>query len=112
MVLECVPPKLSALITRQVDMITIGIGAGAECDGQVLVYQDMLGMSGDFTPKFVRRFAEIGEAMQQAFADYDAQVKSGAFPQAAQTYSKSDCDDVFLAQLEEKYSKMREFSVE
>ncbi len=110
-VLECVPPKLAALITRQVDMITIGIGAGVECDGQVLVYQDMLGMSGDFTPKFVRRFAEIGEAMQQAFADYDAQVKSGAFPQAAQTYSKSDCDDAFLAQLEEKYSKMRELSL-
>ncbi len=102
-VLECVPPKLAALITKKTGMITIGIGAGAGCDGQVLVYQDLLGMSGEFVPKFVKRFAEIGEAMETAFRTYDSEVKSGAFPAAAQTYAKSDCTDEFLAHLDEEY---------
>ena len=101
-VLECVPPKLSALITKKVDMITIGIGAGAGCDGQVLVYQDMLGMSGDFVPKFVKRFAEIGESMKKAFQEYDAEVKAGSFPTAEQTYAKSDCSDEFLTVLDKE----------
>lgn len=102
-VLECVPPKLAALITKKVDMITIGIGGGAGCDGQVLVYQDMLGMSGDFVPKFVKRFAEIGDAMTEAFRAYDAEVKAGAFPAAQQTYIKSDCSDEFLARLDSEF---------
>ncbi|MBQ5849671.1 MAG: 3-methyl-2-oxobutanoate hydroxymethyltransferase, partial [Lachnospiraceae bacterium] len=58
-VLEAVPAKLAELITKELDIPTIGIGAGNQCDGQVLVYQDMLGMFSDFTPKFVRRFADI-----------------------------------------------------
>lgn len=99
-VLECVPPKLATLITKKVEMITIGIGASAGCDGQVLVYQDMLGMSGDFVPKFVRRFAEIGQAMTDAFRAYDAEVKAGTFPAEAQCYVKSDCSDEYLAQLD------------
>ncbi|MGM9607242.1 MAG: 3-methyl-2-oxobutanoate hydroxymethyltransferase [Oscillospiraceae bacterium] len=99
-VLECVPPKLAALITKKVNMITIGIGAGAGCDGQVLVYQDMLGMSGDFVPKFVKHFAEIGAAMTQAFQAYDAEVKAGSFPTPQQAYVKSDCSDEFLAELD------------
>ena len=102
-VLECVPPKLAALITRKVDMITIGIGAGAGCDGQVLVYQDMLGMSGDFVPKFVKRFADIGAAMTQAFRDYDSAVKDSSFPTLEQSYVKSDCSDQFLAALNEEF---------
>lgn len=102
-VLECVPPKLAALITKKVDMITIGIGGGAGCDGQVLVYQDMLGMSGEFVPKFVKRFAEIGRLMTEAFASYDAEVKAGAFPTEAQTYSASDCSEDFLALLDQQY---------
>ncbi|MCD8004900.1 MAG: 3-methyl-2-oxobutanoate hydroxymethyltransferase [Oscillospiraceae bacterium] len=102
-VLECVPPKLSTLITKKVDMITIGIGAGAGCDGQVLVYQDMLAMSGEFVPKFVKPFAQIGQAMTQAFREYDRQVKSGAFPAPEQTYAKSDCSDEYLARLEQEY---------
>ncbi|MCM1165540.1 MAG: 3-methyl-2-oxobutanoate hydroxymethyltransferase [Lachnospiraceae bacterium] len=101
-VLECVPPKLAALITKKTKMITIGIGACAECDGQVLVYQDMLGMS-DFAPKFVKKFAEIGSAMRSAVADYDKAVKSGAFPSAKHTYPKSDCSDEFLARLDSEY---------
>lgn len=103
-VLECVPPKLAALITRKTSMITIGIGAGAGCDGQVLVYQDMLGMSGENVPKFVKRFAEVGKLMKTAFRQYDEEVKSGTFPGEAQTYAKSDCSDEFLAMLDSEYT--------
>jgi len=102
-VLECVPPKLAALITKKLDIITIGIGAGSGCDGQVLVYQDMLGISNGFTPKFVKHFAEIGQAMTQAFKDYDEEVKAGSFPQAEHSYVKSDCSDDYLAQLDREY---------
>ncbi len=102
-VLECVPPKLAALVTKKVDMITIGIGGGAGCDGQVLVLQDMLGMSGDFKPKFVKHFAEIGAAVTDALAAYDREVKAGTFPAPEHTYAKSDCPDQFLAALDEKY---------
>lgn len=97
-VLECVPPKLSRLITKKLDIITIGIGAGADCDGQVLVYQDMLGMS-ESTPKFVKLFGEIGDSMVSAFTAYDSEVKASAFPSYDQTYAKSDCSDEFLSQL-------------
>ncbi len=100
-VLECVPPKLAALVTKKLTIITIGIGAGAGCDGQVLVYQDMLGMNGDQIPKFVHCFAQLGQAMTEAFQDYDSQVKAGTFPTAQQTYAKSDCEDEVLARLEE-----------
>ena len=102
-VLECVPPKLAALITKKTKMITIGIGAGAGCDGQVLVYQDMLGLNGDFVPKFVKQFAHFGEAFQEAFGAYDAEVKAGTFPAPEQTYAKSDCSDEFLAELDREY---------
>ena len=102
--MECVPPKLAALITKKVHMITIGIGAGAGCDGQVLVYQDMLGMGSDFVPKFVKRFADVGGLMKEAFASYDAEVKDGSFPTPAQTFAKSDCSDEFLASLDKEYA--------
>lgn len=101
--LECVPPKLAALITKKLDIITIGIGAGSCCDAQVLVYQDMLGMSGEFVPKFVKQFAQIGDAMKEAFCAYDSEVKSGAFPTAQQSYVNSDCSDEFLAKLDNEY---------
>ena len=76
-VLECVPAKLAAKVTEAVSIPTIGIGAGAGCDGQVLVYQDMLGMFSDFTPKFVKRYANVGEAMREAFATYVDEVGAG-----------------------------------
>lgn len=100
-VLECVPPKLAALITKNVDMVTIGIGAGAGCDGQVLVMQDMLAMNTDFMPKFVKQFADIGAQMSEAFKAYDSEVKAGAFPEVSHTFAKSDCSDEYLAQLDE-----------
>lgn len=102
-VLECVPPKLAALITKKVEMITIGIGGGAGCDGQVLVCQDMLGISRDFVPKFVKHFAEVGQIMAEAFKAYDVEVKAGVFPEAKHTYEKSDCTDEYLAQLDSEY---------
>lgn len=79
-VLECVPEALAKLITDKVSIPTIGIGAGAGCDGQVLVYQDMLGMFSDFTPKFVKKFANIGEEMKKAFTSYIKEVQEESFP--------------------------------
>lgn len=89
-VLECVPAKLAELVTKELEIPTIGIGAGNVCDGQVLVYQDMLGMFSDFTPKFVKRFENIGEIMKNAFAAYDAEVKAGSFPAKEHEYTISD----------------------
>ena len=90
MVLECVPSALAKKVTEAVPVPTIGIGAGADCDGQILVYQDMLGMFSDFTPKFVKRYANIGEAMKAAFKGYINEVGEGAFPAAEHGYGISN----------------------
>lgn len=89
-VIEAVPAALAQMITDAVSIPTIGIGAGADCDGQILVYQDMLGMFSDFTPKFVKRYANVGEVMREAFANYAAEVASGAFPTEEHTYKIKD----------------------
>ena len=89
-VLECVPSALAKKVTEAVDVPTIGIGAGADCDGQILVYQDMLGMFSDFTPKFVKRYANIGEAMKAAFKGYIDEVCEGAFPAPEHGYGISN----------------------
>lgn len=89
-VIEAVPEKLASLITEKLDIVTIGIGAGNGCNGQVLVYQDMLGMFSDFTPKFVRRYANLGEIMTEAFKQYDEEVKNSSFPSAEHTYKIDD----------------------
>lgn len=89
-VIEAVPAALAQMITDAVSIPTIGIGAGAGCDGQILVYQDMLGMFSDFTPKFVKRYANVGEVMREAFANYAAEVASGAFPAEEHTYKIKD----------------------
>ena len=89
-VIEAVPAALAQMITDAVSIPTIGIGAGAGCDGQILVYQDMLGMFSDFTPKFVKRYANVGEVMRDAFANYAAEVASGAFPTEEHTYKIKD----------------------
>ena len=77
-------------MTEEISIPTIGIGAGADCDGQVLVYQDMLGMFTDFKPKFVKHFANVGQIMTEAFKAYDAEVKAGEFPAAEHTYKIDD----------------------
>lgn len=89
-VLECVPEKLATLVTKKLSIPTIGIGAGNGCDGQVLVYADMLGMFSDFTPKFVKRFAEVGTQMKAGFAAYIDEVKAGTYPTEEHTYAIAD----------------------
>ena len=90
LVLECVPSKLAELITKTLTIPTIGIGAGADCDGQVLVYQDMLGMYSDFTPKFVKKYADLGSIMKEAFKKYINDLNNGDFPQQEHTYKIDD----------------------
>jgi len=85
-VLEAIPPDLAAQITSAVEIPTIGIGAGNACDGQVLVCYDLLGMYRDLSPKFAKRFAELGDAVVKATAEYVAEVKSGAFPAPEHTF--------------------------
>lgn len=86
-VLECVPAGLASEITQTLHIPTIGIGAGVDCDGQVLVTQDMLGQYCDYGPKFVRRFAQVGDTMRAAFNAYDEAVKGGEFPSEKETFS-------------------------
>lgn len=85
-VLEAVPPDVAERITSLLSIPTIGIGAGAACDGQVLVCTDLLGLSRGHQPKFARRFANLGDQAVEALATYVAEVQAGAFPSAAQTY--------------------------
>ena len=80
LVLECVPSELASLITERVSIPTIGIGAGIHCDGQVLVYHDLLGLYDGHKPKFVRRYAQIGTDIQAAIEHYLADVREGTFP--------------------------------
>lgn len=89
-VLECVPEKLATFITEQIGIPTIGIGAGAGCDGQVLVYQDMLAMYSDMAPKFVKQFRNVGEQMCAGFRDYVKEVKEGTFPAEEHTFKIDD----------------------
>jgi 3-methyl-2-oxobutanoate hydroxymethyltransferase len=85
-VLEGIPRELAAEITRSVHIPTIGIGAGPDCDGQILVLHDMLGLTFQEPPKFARRYANVGEAISQAVREYCADVQSGSFPSDAESY--------------------------
>jgi 3-methyl-2-oxobutanoate hydroxymethyltransferase len=86
LVLECVPTELAAKVTQELEILTIGIGAGKQVDGQVLVFQDMLGMSTEFTPKFLRRYLNAEELFLKAFNDFDKDVKSCDFPNQNESY--------------------------
>ncbi|MBI5928109.1 MAG: 3-methyl-2-oxobutanoate hydroxymethyltransferase [Chloroflexi bacterium] len=90
MVIEGVPAKLGELITRMVNIPTIGIGAGGGTDGQVLVMHDILGMFDRFTPKFVKQYANIGEAIQTVFSTFHQEVRSGTFPAPEHEFGISD----------------------
>lgn len=85
-VLEGIPAKVAELITKEVSIPTIGIGAGKECDGQILVYQDMLGMFDDFVPKFVKQYANVGKMMKEAIETYILEVDKGDFPEEKHTF--------------------------
>lgn len=89
-VLECVPAKLAKLISSSISIPTIGIGAGNGCDGQVLVYADMLGMFSDFKPKFVKQYAQLGDTMGEAFKAYIKEVSNGAFPASEHEFKIDD----------------------
>ena len=88
--LECLPEKLATLISEELTIPTIGIGAGNGCDGQILVYQDMLDMFDGIAPKFVKHFAHIGKEMKEAFNDYSKEVKSREFPVSGKHTFKID----------------------
>jgi len=90
LVLECVPAKLAKLVTESINIPTIGIGAGAGCDGQVLVIYDMLGMFSDFKPKFVKRFANAGDMIREAVKTYIAEIDDGTFPAEEHCYKIDD----------------------
>jgi 3-methyl-2-oxobutanoate hydroxymethyltransferase len=96
--LECVPAALAKMITTQTKALTIGIGAGNGCDGQVLVYQDMLGYTDGFIPKFVKKYADLHSVMLDAFKQYKQECGQRSFPEAGQTYAISD--DVMQALFE------------
>ncbi len=85
-VLECVPAELSKIITNMLSIPTIGIGAGKYCDGQVLVYQDMLGIYSNIAPKFVKKYADLGSEMKSAFKRYISEIKDSTFPEPEHSY--------------------------
>jgi len=85
-VLEAVPRELAAQITRELRIPTIGIGAGPDCDGQILVVHDMLGLTFDQTPKFARKYANVGEAISNAVRGYCEDVRNGSFPSDGESY--------------------------
>ena len=90
LVLECVPAAIAKKISSMLDIPTIGIGAGPDCDGQVLVYQDMLGLYKDFTPKFVKKFANIGDVMTEGIKAYISEVADGIFPEEKHCFNISE----------------------
>jgi 3-methyl-2-oxobutanoate hydroxymethyltransferase len=89
-VLELVPALLARLVTERITIPTIGIGAGAHCDGQVLVFHDLVGLFSGFTPTFVKRYAEVGDAIRDAVARYAEEVRSGAFPSESHSFAVRD----------------------
>lgn len=86
LVVECVPSSLAEKITKSVAIPTIGIGAGASCDGQVLVWHDMMGFYHDFQPRFVRKYADMAKLVEQAGRRFKNDVRSGNFPSTEETY--------------------------
>jgi 3-methyl-2-oxobutanoate hydroxymethyltransferase len=89
-VLELVPAPLAEMITARIGIPTIGIGAGPQCDGQVLVFHDMVGLFSGFTPTFVKRYAEAGNTIREAVSRYADEVRSGAFPSGGQSFGMKE----------------------
>jgi 3-methyl-2-oxobutanoate hydroxymethyltransferase len=93
-VLECVPAEVAAIITERVSCPTIGIGAGAQCDGQVLVYHDLLGLYDGHTPKFVRRYATLADDAKAALGHYLEDVREGRFPNDAESFHVGSVEEL------------------
>lgn len=99
---EAVPPEITKIITGRAGVPIIGIGAGPHCDGQVLIVHDMLGWYEQFTPRFVKKYCDLGATIRQAFERYRADVKSGAFPAPEHCYK---IDETALRQVQEELEK-------
>jgi 3-methyl-2-oxobutanoate hydroxymethyltransferase len=106
-VLECIPTELARMVSEELAIPTIGIGAGAGCDGQVQVFHDLLGLGGGFVPRHAKQFADVGLVIQQAVEAYVDEVRDGAFPTAAQATAM---DSQVLAGLAESRSGLRAVS--
>ena len=98
-VIECVPDRVAAAIAARVKVPLIGIGAGPDCDGQVLVINDLLGLSAGFSPKFVKHYAEVGKAIARAAASYGAEVGKRRFPAKAHTFEMEDAEFAAFSRL-------------
>ena len=104
LVLESVPARLAELISKEISIPTIGIGAGAGCDGQVLVTHDLLGLFDRFTPKFVKKYANLHSEMQRAFADYIEDVETKRFPAPEHTVEMEESEwDALLKALDHRH---------
>jgi 3-methyl-2-oxobutanoate hydroxymethyltransferase len=106
-VLEGIPREAAAMITRELEIPTIGIGAGPECDGQVLVFHDLLGLTFAPAAKFVRRYADLGSAVSNAVLAYKEDVKSGAFPSEAESYHLPKDTHAALSDIAERKRALR-----
>jgi 3-methyl-2-oxobutanoate hydroxymethyltransferase len=91
LLIECIPDKLAQVITESIAIPTIGIGAGVHCDGQVLVINDLLGMFDKFTPKFVKKYANLSPIIKESVQQYNNEVKAGTYPDSEHSFS-SDAD--------------------
>ena len=91
LLIECIPDKLAQVVTESIAIPTIGIGAGVHCDGQVLVINDMLGMFDKFTPKFVKKYANLSPIIKESIQQYNNEVKAGTYPDSEHSFS-SDAD--------------------
>ena len=100
LILECLPVRLAEIITRSLDIPTIGIGAGIHCDGQALVTQDMLGLYKELSPRFLKVYTDLSQTIVAALTDFRQEVESGAFPAPEHTYAIDDEElEKLLAQL-------------
>ena len=97
-VLESIPAPVAAMVTERISIPTIGIGAGIDCDGQVLVLHDVLGLYGDFKPKFAKRYGDIGTAVVDALRAYDSDVREGRFPDDEHSFTMKDSELAALRQ--------------
>ena len=97
-VLESIPAPVAAMVTERLSIPTIGIGAGPECDGQVLVLHDVLGLFGEFKPKFAKRYADIGGQVVEALRAFDREVRDGTFPDQEHSFTMKDAELATLRQ--------------
>jgi 3-methyl-2-oxobutanoate hydroxymethyltransferase len=105
MLVEAVPPEVTRMIAKELPIPIYGIGAGADCDGQVMIVSDILGIFQAFTPKFVKKYADLGAEMLKVFEAYIKDVRTGAFPAAEHTYSMIEGEMEKLAALRKKQSR-------